>query len=181
VGKQLHSDSGDLEVVGVVGPVQERIVGGDLRPDLYVPFGPEYRADMHIHLKVAASGKEAQARMLETVRGEIREVDAGLPVLELKVLRDHPDASLDLWLVETGARIIGTFGMIALLLAVIGLFGARVYTVAPHTREIGIRMALGASSADTQRMILREGFIVTPIGLGCGLLALALGLALVPL
>jgi ABC-type antimicrobial peptide transport system permease subunit len=117
--------------------------------------------------------------MLETVRGEIREVDAGLPVLELKMLRDHLDASLDLWMVETGARILGTFGMIALLLAVIGLYGVRVYTVARRTREIGIRMALGASSADTQRMILREGFIVTAIGLGCGLLlALALGRAL---
>jgi predicted permease len=176
VGKHVLRDSEDLEVVGVVGTVQERIIGGELRPDLYVPFGPEYRADMHIHLKVAARGREAQARMLETVRSEIRQVDAGLPVLGLKTLRDHLDQSLDLWVVETGARILGTFGMIALLLAVIGLYGVRVYTVARRTREIGIRMALGASSADTQRMILREGCMVTVIGLGCGLLlALALG------
>ncbi len=166
----------DLEVVGVVGTVQERIIGGGMRPDLYVPFGPAYRADMHIHLKVAARGREAQARMLETVRREIREVDDGLPVLALKTLRDHLDGSLDLWVMETGARILGTFGMIALLLAVIGLYGVRVYTVARRTREIGIRMALGASSADTQRMILREGFMVTAIGLVCGLmLALAIG------
>jgi len=60
--------------------------------------------------------------------------------------------------------------------AVVGLYGIRVYTVASRTREIGIRMALGASSADTQRMILREGSNVTAIGLGCGLLlALAIG------
>ena len=99
-----------------------------------------------------------------------------MPVLELKTLRDHLDGSLDLWAVKTGARILGIFGVIALLLAVIGLYGVRVYTVARRTREIGIRMALGASSADTQRMILREGFMVTAIGLGCGLLlALALG------
>jgi len=160
----------------VVGTVQERIIGGGIGPHLYVPFGPQYRADMHIHLRVAAWGREAQARMLETVRTEIRAVDAGLPVLELKTLRDQLDQSLDLWLVETGARILGTFGTIALLLAVIGLYGVRVYTVARRTREIGIRMALGASSADTQRMILREGFMVTAIGLGFGLLmALALG------
>ncbi len=177
VGQHLHrDDSQDLEVVGVVGNVQERIVGSELQPHLYVPFGPEYRADMHVHLKVAARGREAQARMLETVRTEIRAVDAGLPVLELKTLRDQLDDSLDLWVVETGARILGIFGMIALLLAVIGLYGVRAYTVARRTREIGIRMALGASSADTQRMILREGFMVTAIGSGCGvLLALALG------
>ncbi len=182
VGKHLRLEAlpgqaaEDREVVGVVGTVQERIIEGELRPDLYVPFGPQYRADMHIHLKVAARGREAQVRMLETLRREIREVDDGLPVLELKTLRDHLNESLDLWLVETGARILGVFGAIALLLAVIGLYGVRVYTVAHRTREIGIRMALGASSADTRRMILREGFMVTAIGLACGLLlALALG------
>ncbi|HEY6372931.1 MAG TPA: FtsX-like permease family protein, partial [Candidatus Sulfotelmatobacter sp.] len=172
----LRQGSEDLEVVGVVGTVQERIIGGELRPDVYVPFGPRYLADMHLHLKVDASGREAQARMLETVRREIREVDKGLPVLELKTLRDHLDGSLDLWVVETGARILGMFGAIALLLAVIGLYGVRVFTVARRTREIGVRMALGASSAETQRMILREGLSVTAIGLGCGLLlALAIG------
>jgi ABC-type antimicrobial peptide transport system permease subunit len=182
VGKHLQVDAGpgkapdEFEVVGVVGTVLERIVGGELRPDLYVPFGPKYWADMHIHLKVAAGGREAQARMLETVRRQIREVDTGLPVLELKTLRDHLDDSLDLWLEETGARILGIFGMIALLLAVIGLYGVRVYIVARRTHEIGIRMALGASSADTRRLILREGLMVTAIGLACGLmLALAIG------
>ncbi len=182
VGKHLHADAGpgkppdELEVVGVVGTVQERIVGGESRPDIYVPFGQYYRADTHIHLKVSASGREAQIRTLETVRRKIREVDAGLPVLELKTLRDHLDGSLDLWVEETGARILGMFGAIALLLAVIGLYGVRVYTVARRTHEIGIRMALGASSADTRRMILREGLMVTAIGLVCGLvLALAIG------
>jgi len=176
VGQHLRRDSQDLEVVGVVGNVQERIVGSELQPHLYLPFGPEYRADMHIHLKIEARGKDAQARMLEAVRTEIRAVDEGLPVLELKTLRDQLDGSLDLWLVETGARILGIFGTAALLLAIIGLYGVRIYTVERRTREIGIRMALGASSADTQRMILREGFMVTAIGLVCGLLlALALG------
>jgi len=176
VGQHLRRDSQDLEVVGVVGNVQERIVGSEFQPHLYVPFGPEYRADMHIHLKIAASGREAQARMLEAVRTKIRAVDEGLPVLELKTLRAQLDDSLDLWVVETGARILGIFGTTALLLGVIGLYGVRIYTVAHRTREIGIRMALGASSADTQRTILREGFSVTAIGLGCGLgLALALG------
>jgi putative ABC transport system permease protein len=84
---------------------------------------------MHLHLKVAASGRQARARVLETLRREIREIDGGLPVLELKTLRDHLDGSLDLWVEEAGARILGTFGVIALLLAVIGLYGVRVFTV----------------------------------------------------
>ena len=166
----------DLEVVGVVGSVQERIIGGALQPHLYVPFGREYRADMNIHLRVAAQGEQAQARMLETVRREIRAVDDRLPVLGLTTLRDHLDESLDLWVVKTGARILGIFGTIALLLAVIGLYGVKAYMVACRTREIGIRMALGASATDAMRLILREGLLVTAIGIGGGLvLALALG------
>jgi len=61
------------------------------------------------------------------------------------------------------------FGGIALLLAVIGLYGVRAYSVARRTREIGIRMALGASSAETQRMVLREGLRLMAVGAGIGL------------
>jgi putative ABC transport system permease protein len=62
------------------------------------------------------------------------------------------------------------FGSVALVLAMVGLYGVRAYTVARRTREIGIRMALGANAMDTLRMILREGLLVTSIGAGVGLL-----------
>ena len=65
------------------------------------------------------------------------------------------------------------FGGVALLLAMVGLYGVRAYTVARRTREIGIRMALGANAGDTLRMILREGLLVTSIGAGVGLLLAA--------
>jgi ABC-type antimicrobial peptide transport system permease subunit len=158
------------EVVGVVGSVQDNIFGGAPGPHLYVPFGQEYQADMHIHLKVAVQGREAEARLLKTIRGEIRSADGRLPVLALKTLRQHLEGSADLWIVRTGARMFSIFGGVALLLAMVGLYGVRAYTVARRTREIGIRMALGANAAGTLRMILREGLIVTSIGAGVGLL-----------
>src|ERR1700733_12611708 len=72
--------------------------------------------------------------------------------------------------------MLAIFGVVALLLAVIGLYGVKAYTVARRTREIGIRMALGASSGDALGMILREGMRVTLVGVGIGLvLALILG------
>jgi predicted permease len=163
----------DAEVIGVAGAIRDDIFGNGVQPHLYVPFGQEYQSNMNIHLKVAGQGPQAEA-LLGTIRGELRAVDSRLPILELKTLRDHLETSDDLWVARTGARMFGIFGAVALLLAMAGLYGVRAYTVARRTREIGIRMALGASAGDTLRGILREGVIVTLIGTGIGLV-LAIG------
>ncbi|MDP8981381.1 MAG: ABC transporter permease [Acidobacteriota bacterium] len=183
VGQHIRVNSGDgrerpqdAEVVGVVGDVREHLSGAATEAHVYLPFGQQYQANANIHLKIAASGREAQTRLLESVRGEIREVDARVPVLALKTLRDHLDGSFDLWIARTGARMFAIFGGVALLLAMIGLYGVRAYTVARRTREIGIRMALGADAGDTLRLVLREGLLLTTVGVGAGLaLSLALG------
>jgi predicted permease len=166
---RLLADSGssgarDAEVVGIVASVQENVFGQSLQPHVYVPFGQEYQADMHIHLKVALQ----DANLLETVRREISAVDGRLPVLALKTLRNHMEASFDLWIVRTAARMFTIFGAVALILAMVGLYGLRAYTVVRRTREIGIRLALGARPSDAQRMILREGLVTTSIGVGVG-------------
>ncbi len=70
---------------------------------------------------------------------------------------------------RTGATLFTIFGAVALLLAMIGLYGIRSYTVARRTREIGIRMALGANARDTLRLVVREGAVLTAIGASAGL------------
>jgi len=142
--------SREMEVVGIVGDVQEHIVGRDQSPHVYLPFGQDYQADMSFHLKV-----RSEAGMLDTVRREIRSFDAALPVLSLKTMQQHMEGSADMWIMRTGATLFGIFGAVALLLATIGLYGIRSYTVARRTREIGIRMALGASTGDTLRLVVR--------------------------
>ena len=176
VGKnvRLVSDGGnqpavDAEVVGVVANIQESVIGTQRPPHIYVPFGQAYQSDLNIHLKTSAQDPQAEARLLETVRGEIRAVDPRLPVLALKTMRAHMDGGFDLWIVRTGARMFVIFGGVALLLAAIGLYGVRAYTVAMRTREIGIRMALGARASDALRMMLREGMILFAIGGAVGL------------
>jgi predicted permease len=176
VGKnvRLVSDGGnksavDAEVVGVVANIQESVIGTQRPPHIYVPFGQAYQSDTNIHLMTSAQNAQAEARLLETVRNEIRAVDPHLPVLALKTLRLHMDSSFDLWIVRTGARMFVIFGSVALLLAAIGLYGVRAYTVAMRTREIGIRMALGARASDALRMMLREGMVLFGIGAGVGL------------
>jgi len=176
--RMLVDDRGtrrDAEVVGIVAPVLENIIGNASEPQLYVPFGQEYQADLNLHIAIAGAGGAGQARVLDAVRREIRAVDPRLPVLSMRTMREHLDSSFDLWVVRTGARLFAIFGGVALLLAMIGLYGVRAYTVACRTREIGIRMALGAGAGDTLRLILREGLLLTAAGTAIGL-ALSLGL-----
>jgi predicted permease len=170
LGKHILIDGGEgakpreAEVVGIVANVREHIVGRSGDPHVYMPFGQEYQSDMHIHLKVSS-----EAGMLESVRREIRAFDAALPVLALKTMRQHLEGSADLWITRTGATMFSIFGGVALLLAAIGLYGIRSYTVARRTREIGIRMALGATAGDTLRLVVREGAALTAIGAASGL------------
>ncbi len=169
----------ELEVVGVAANVREHIVGGKPEPRVYVPFGGESPSNMHLHIALtplAAKSAAAEGRVLEAVRRELRNVDARVPVLSFRSLRGHLEAGFDLWIVRTAARLFGLFGLIALVLAAVGLYGVRAYTVARRTREIGIRMAIGANAKDALGMILREGMMLTAIGSAVGLaLSLALG------
>ncbi len=174
VSKEGTKKDQEPEVVGVVANIEEGIFGtGD--PHVYLEFGQRYQADMNIHLRLARAGAETNSGLLDAVRREIRAVDDQLPLLALKTVRGHLHASVEMWIVQTGARMFIVFGAVALLLAMIGLYGVRAYTVGMRTREIGIRMALGAGADDALGMILREGMVLTAIGAGIGL-ALSFGL-----
>ena len=104
----------------------------------------------------------------------MREVDPALPVLTLKTFAQHLDSNLQLWIVRAGAALFSVFGVLALALAVVGVYGVKAYSVARRTREIGIRMALGAQRETVQWMILREGAVMLASGIFIGLL-LAVG------
>jgi putative ABC transport system permease protein len=159
-----------LQVVGVVPGMRHRLFDRAPEPHVYVPFGQQYRANMNLHVRVGAGGTDA---MLATLRRELRALDARLPVISLKTMTMHRDASLELWMVRLGGTLFAVFGAIALVLASVGVYGVRAYLVARRTREIGIRMALGAAPRDVLRMMLREGAAVTVTGLCIGVLIAA--------
>jgi putative ABC transport system permease protein len=103
-------------------------------------------------------------------------VDPSLPIISLKSFEQHLDSNVQLWVVRAGAAMFSIFGGLALILAIIGLYGIKAYSVARRTREIGIRMALGAQPATVLRMIMREGSIMLLCGVALGLLlAMATG------
>ena len=100
----------------------------------------------------------------------MRGFDARLPVLSLQTLDDFRAASAGLWAVQAGAAVFSTFGGLALFLAVVGLYGVKSYVVSQRTREIGLRMALGAGRADVLWLALRGGLVMTGAGLLLGVL-----------
>jgi predicted permease len=167
LGRGGEGELTEVEVIGVVGPIRDSVFDAEPTPHLWLSNDRRFMSNAHLHLRFDT---EPDAAVLGQVRAAIREVDANLPVLDLRSMRSHLESSLELWMLRTGGRLFAAFAAVALLLTLAGVYGVRAYSVARRSREIGIRMALGSSVADTLRMVLREGFRLALFGSVLGLL-----------
>jgi predicted lysophospholipase L1 biosynthesis ABC-type transport system permease subunit len=138
-------------------------------PLIYRPLAQDYRAGVTFHLRTAAPTAAGEAAMLPAVRQAFREVDERLPVLTLETRPMFRDRNLMLWVVRAGAWVFTAFGLVALGMAALGIYGVKAYLVSRRTREIGIRMALGAKSRDVIRLVVGDGLALTLAGLVAGL------------
>ena len=136
---------------------------------VYTPFGQSYHSWMNLHVKLAGGGPEAEAAALTAVRQTLAGVDERLPVLSLKTLETYRETNFFLWIARAGAKFFTTFGVLALFLAVVGLYGVKAYLVSLRTREIGIRVALGAAPRDVLWLVVRDGLVLTGAGVAIGL------------
>jgi predicted permease len=161
-----------IRVVGIMPAVNHSLGNAKPFPHVYVPLGQHSESAMTLQLRVTP--EDAEQTMLATVARVIRDVDPRVPVVRVETWHDHLDRSLDIWLYRAGARVFSTFGTIALLLAVIGVYGVKSYVVSRRTREFGIRIAIGAHPRAVLWQVLREGGRITCVGVAIGLL-LALG------
>lgn len=161
-----------IRVIGVVSAVKHSLSNPHPFPHVYVPLGQHDESAMTVQLRMANA--QTERVMLNTIAGVIRDVDQRVPILQLETWRAHLDGNVEALVYRAGAIICSAFGGIALLLAVIGIYGVKSYVVSRRTREFGIQIAVGAQPRALLWQVLREGGRVTAYGIGVGLL-LALG------
>lgn len=168
---------GEMEIVGIVSAHRHEILGSGLPPRrIFVPLAQSYTGAVYLHVRAANADRRTVVALIGTLRQALRNVDVALPVLHIVPFADMVEKNVGLWAVRLGAVLFGVFGGIAFLLAVVGVYGVKAYAVARRTREIGIRMALGAHPKDVFKLIMKQGALQTGLAVGVGiLLALAIG------
>jgi predicted permease len=173
IGKrfQLHvNDDPWVTIVGVVGDVRTSALDREPNPMMYLSSEQNPEQMMYV---VARTTGDARA-LLPVITREVRALDADLPVADVATVADLVANSLDTR--NFALRLFGVFAAVALLIGAVGIYGLTSYSVVQRTREIGIRVALGATPADVVGSILRYALTLTGIGLAVGLAAtLALG------
>ncbi len=151
------------EIVGVVGDVRDAALGQDPGPMMYVPFAqaPFWGANVVVRSSSSPSAVAA------AIRRQVKALDSGLPVTDVATMPDILEASL----AQPRFRVLllSLFAGMALVLAATGIFGVISYSVSRRTNEIGIRVALGAPRGAILRMVLRETFVLTLVGLAVGI------------
>jgi predicted permease len=167
IGRRVGGGGATYEIIGVVGNVKARTLGEEVRPVLYRSLVQSIAGDpslMGYSLVVRTAGNPATLK--EAVRQQIHALDPTMAIFNEETMEEHVRTAF--FLPRLAATLFGTFGCIGLVLAAVGLYGVMSYTVSRRTREIGIRMALGAQPGRVERLILRQGLVLSLISIALG-------------
>ncbi|MGH9837916.1 MAG: ADOP family duplicated permease [Blastocatellia bacterium] len=166
VGKRLHRGNPERpawEVIGVAKDSKYWSLGEDPQPYIYFPLAADYDES----LSLLASTSAEPAGVTSAIRREVQQMDANLPVYDVKTMDEH--LRLAFFPLRAGAWLAGGFALLTLALAGLGIYGVMSYAVSRRTREIGIRMALGAPAGAVMRLIVRQGMRLALVGAAIGL------------
>ena len=160
---RLYGDTAYREIVGIVETTKIGTIGEPPTPCVFTPLAQGYSDTMTLYVRSA--GDIAPA--LGAARGELRAIDSRVPVIQAFTVADLINQSL--WAPKLAAALLGIFGVLALVLASVGLYGVMAYSVRQRQREIGVRLALGAGEAQVLRQVLNEGLRLVGTGVAIGL------------
>lgn len=173
VGKRIFvgAQSRDaIEVVGVVETGKYRTLAEDPRAYYYYPMAQRGVGRMTLLMRTAGD----PSSLVSSVRNEVQAIDRRIPLFSIKTMNQHMTWAL--WAPNMAATLALAFGVVALMLSAVGLYSVMAYIVSQRTREVGIRMALGAKRGDVLKLITREGMKMAAIGVVIGF-AISLALA----
>ena len=170
IGQQFSTGRGRWEVVGVAGEIRHQRLGGGQNPQIYFSLLQQYQGTFTLLVQSQQPTAATMARM----RRAVHELDADLPTFGPTSLADAMAETVAPWLFLN--FLLGAFGVLALTLASVGLYGVLSHSVFRRTREIAIRLAMGARRNQTVWLILRRAMVLVAIGLSIGV-GLALGMS----
>jgi putative ABC transport system permease protein len=165
LGKIVRNPHGKGEVIGVIGDVKHYGLDSEPRAELFMPAWQQPLNGMALIVRTASDPKG----FVDSIRREVLAVDAEQPIYDVSAMIDVVSRSV--FLPRVSMLLLGAFAVSALLLAVIGIYGVVSYTVTQRTRELGVRMALGADAASTLRLVLGRSMLLVGLGTACGLAA----------
>jgi predicted permease len=166
LGRKVRLAGGaELEVIGVVRTAKYVFPNEDPRPYLYTALAQNLGPAVSLHVRTARSPADVAAALRE----QVRRLNPGLPMFGVKTLEEHVYGSYLFRALLNGGSLSGLFGLLGLLLAAIGIFGVIANSVNQRTREIGIRMAVGAERRDVVGMVVRQGMALVLAGVAIGL------------
>ena len=151
-------------VVGLARDTKYRNLREKTRMVMYLPIAQHYTAAANLVVRTSMPA----AQVVDALRAQVRAIDSAMPLYNIRTLAEHVDRSL--YLDRLRANLIGSLAVLALILAAIGIYAVLSYTIAERTREVGVRLALGAQPIAVLRMLLATGARVAVIGIGAGLI-----------
>jgi len=166
LGKRIKAGGGDWwTIVGIVGDVKQSGLTQPSRPELYFPYAVGSSGGMTLVVRSAAGDP---SELTAAVRGVVQSVDPNQPVYNVRTMEEVIDLSVVN--LRLNMTLLTIFAGLATLLAVVGIYSVMSYLVTQHTREIGIRMALGARPRNILKLVLGRGLALTLVGVGVGAL-----------